>query len=159
MNENKAHKPNAYPSESYELKIDEQVNKLLDLNHKLTFFMITAAVGTLGFTLNFAVKNKLAIALDKLHLGLIVSASIFALLSAGLSLIALNADIRSFRLHLKNRYLRKSYDELPENEKKLWDKVINKAEWSRRLSFIFLITTVSLQAIFLVVAFISKGEG
>jgi len=42
----------------YEIKIDEQVNKFLDLNHKLTFFLVTGAIGTLGFTLAFAKEHS-----------------------------------------------------------------------------------------------------
>ena len=70
----------------YELKIDEQVNKFLDLNHKLTFFIVTAAVGTLGFTLNFTTASKVQIASNLCSLILIGIAAVLALLSAGVAL-------------------------------------------------------------------------
>ncbi len=46
------------PFDEYELKLDEQVGNFLGLNHNLTFFVITAAVGTLGITLNFLVLSN-----------------------------------------------------------------------------------------------------
>ncbi len=46
----------ANPVESdYDLKIDDQVTKFLESNHKLTNFLITAAVGTLGYTMSIAI--------------------------------------------------------------------------------------------------------
>jgi hypothetical protein len=52
--------PKGSSSDEYDIKIDEQVNKFLELNHTLTFFLVTGAVGTLGFTLAFANEHSSA---------------------------------------------------------------------------------------------------
>jgi hypothetical protein len=154
--DNKAN-PQDVPDD-YELKIDDQVNKFLDLNHKLTFFLVTAAVGTLGFTLNFTVASKVQLASNLGSLVLIGFAAVLALLSAGIALFALNADIKSFRLHLKYRYKRKSFENLTDQEQNDWVGINRLAASSRRWAFIFLVATATLQVGFFMVTFTEKGE-
>src|SRR5919197_467884 len=50
------------PTTEYDLKIDAQVEKFLELKHKLTFFLITAAVGSIGYTLKFSIDKLTEIA-------------------------------------------------------------------------------------------------
>ncbi len=143
--------------DDYELKIDEQVSQFLGLNHTITFFLITAAVATLGFTLNFAASNKIEFTSSDLRFCLIVFAALSAMLAAGLALLALTADISSFRIHLKYRYERKKYDDISELEKTRWNRINSRASWARKASFFLLIATVSTQCGFLVVAIKEKG--
>ena len=144
-------------SDDYDLKIDDQVVKFLDLNHKLTFFMITAAVGTLAFTIDLSVSESLLSVSNNLSLALLILASLTALLSAGYSLRALYADISSFRRHLKYRYVRKSFNELSREEQESWDDVNKRAARSRHWASTLLISTVTLQIIFLVFTLVEKG--
>jgi hypothetical protein len=150
--------PSKNSHDDYELKLDDQVTKFLDLNHKITFFLITAAVGTIGFSLNFLASNKLLIASNKSHVVLVILASVLALLSAGLSLFALNSDIKSFRLHLRYRHQRRVFSNLTEKEKKEWNKVIARAGRARKLSIWFLVSSISLQLFIIIFLFTQKGE-
>jgi hypothetical protein len=143
--------------DDYELKIDEQVSQFLGLNHTITFFLITAAVATLGFTLNFAASNKIELTGSDLRFYLIVFAALSAMLAAGLALLALTADISSFRIHLRYRYERKKYADISKLEKTRWDRIIRRASWARKASFFLLIVTVSTQCAFLVVAIKEEG--
>jgi hypothetical protein len=146
------------PFDEYEFKLDDQVGNFLGLNHNLTFFVITAAVGTLGFTLNFLVTNKLLVSSNKLHLSLVVAASITALLSSGSALYALKSDIKSYRLHLRYRHERKSYTQLSDEQKKIWDRINSKAESARKYSLWLLVCTVTLQLFTVIFLFTQRGE-
>ena len=42
----------------YILRLDTQVEKFLELKHRLVFFFITAAVGTTGYALTFALSGE-----------------------------------------------------------------------------------------------------
>lgn len=150
--------PSNTQPDDYELRLDEQVSHFLGLNHNLTFFVITAAVGTLGFTINFLISNNLLISSNKTHLSLVISVSASALLSAGLALYALRLDITSFRLHLRYRHEKKSYSQFSNKEKKYWDRTNSKAEWSRKASSGLLVFTVALQLFILIFLFAQKGD-
>ncbi|MGA8657669.1 MAG: hypothetical protein WB586_16110, partial [Chthoniobacterales bacterium] len=39
--------------DEYDLKIDSQVEKFLDLKQKLTYFLVTASIGPIAFALTF----------------------------------------------------------------------------------------------------------
>ena len=122
--------------DEYELKIDDQVTKFLDLNHKVTFFVITAAIGTLAFSLNFVASNKLLVTSNIFHFTLLVAAAILALLSAWAAIMALNQDVKSFRLHLRYRYERKTYNQLTQRQQDEWGNINHRAGYTRRLSFV-----------------------
>ncbi len=135
----------------YRLKIDEQVSKFLELHHAVTFFVITAAVASLAFTLNFASSQKVPLASDTWNFGLLCAAALAALSSAGLSMRALNKDIASFRLHLKFSYERREFDDLSASEQRTWDRINKAAARSRKWSFMLLIVSVAMQSAFLIV--------
>jgi len=85
------------PPAEYDLKIDEQVNEFLKFDHQVTFFIVTAAVATLGFTLNYASDLDLNLVSSPLHIGLLVGAVLFSLASACLALRALAHALQSSR--------------------------------------------------------------
>ncbi len=144
--------------DDYALKVDEQTQKLIELNHQLTYFLITAATVSLGFTVNTALSNKAIRYSDWLNIGSLIAAAAGGLLSAGLSLVALNADIRSFRLHLKYRYSRTDWNNLSKAEKDAWDETITRASKNRKRSFALLILSVCLQAFFLIYSLRPNAE-
>ena len=130
--------------EDYDLKVDEQVNKFLELRHKLTYFLVTAAVGSLGFTLSAVLGDNGLQARGYFGFGVLVLAGIVALLVVAAALASLHYEIRSFQLHLRYRYQRKSIDGVAAADLAAWD-AINK--WARRYaSFAFLLLGVSISA-------------
>jgi hypothetical protein len=134
---------------SYELDVDRQVEKYLDLRHSLTIFLITAAIGSIGFTLNFSVQH-----LDKIsgHIERIVCLSLGSLLgmiTAAFLFYALDRDMASFRHHLKIRYEHKSYEQLPAQEQKAWDRDIGKAKAFRSWALVSLFFSILFQAVLL----------
>ena len=134
---------------AYELEIDKQVEKYLDLKYSLTIFLITAAIGSLGFTLNFSVQHldKITGRLERvvcLSLG-----SMLGLLTAAFLFYALDLDMVSFRHHLKMRTEHKSYEQLPAQEQKAWDRDIGRAKSFRRWALVLLFFSILLQAMLL----------
>lgn len=136
-------------SYDYDLKVDDQVNKLLDLDHKLAFFMVTAAVSTLAFTLSFAATNKLLATTPRLYVAWLSFAAVTALGSAAAVLVALHTSIRSIRLHVRYRYERKSFADLSSSEQATWSQLNSYANQARKWAFILLILTVVTQVAYL----------
>jgi len=134
---------------SYELDVDKQVEKYLDLKHSLTIFLITAAIGSTGFTLNFSVQH-----LDKIsgHVERILFlslGSLLGLLTAAFLFYALDRDQVSYRRHLKMRYEHKSYEQLPEKEQKAWDRDIDWAKNFRSWALVSLFFSIFFQGMLL----------
>lgn len=131
----------------YDLKIDSQVEKFLELKHKLTFFLITSAVGSIGYTLNFSITRINDLTHRTGRIVVLSTATIFSLLTVALSLFSLYKDISSYRLHLKYRYLRKMWEQVSPNDKKLWEKANHFSKLFEKLSFVCLVFSVILQAV------------
>src|SRR5262245_4337756 len=144
-------------ADDLEIKIDEQVHKFLDLNHTLTFFLVTGAVGTLGFTLAFANEHSDPAKTSFWLLAVLALAGIAGLLAAWAGLHALRLDQQSFRLHLGYRYQRKSWSDLTRLQQEAWDRINTRASSARRISFNLLVATVATQAVFLF-ALLSIGK-
>jgi len=145
------------PADDHEIRIDEQVNKFLDLNHTLTFFLVTGAVGTLGFTLAFANEHPDPAKTSFWLLAILALAGVAGLLAAWAGLHALRLDQQSFRLHLGYRYQRKSWSDLTKPPQDEWNRINTRASSARRISFNLLVATVATQAIFLF-ALLSIGK-
>ena len=140
--------PSSWPS-PYELEVDRQVEKYLDLKHSLTIFLITAAVGSIGFTLNFSVQH-----LDKIsgHLERVICLSVgsfLGLLTSAFLFYALDCDMVSYRRHLRMRTEHKSYVQLPEPEQSAWDRDIGRAKSFRRLALVSLFLSILFQSVLL----------
>jgi hypothetical protein len=142
----------------YDLKIDDQVSAFSTLNHAVTFFYITAAIGTFGFSLNFLVANNLLVRSSVIHVGGVIVAALTALGSAGFALLALHEDIKSFRLHLKYRYQRKKIADLNPTQQSEWDNINKSAGDARKFSLGLLVVTVVLQVFLLIFTFVQKGN-
>lgn len=147
----------ASPTSDYELKVDEQVQKFLELNHTLTFFLVTASVGSLGFTLTYAKEHELQSLRTWLLIAIFVAA-VLALTAAWAGLRALRFDQESFRLHLKYRYQRRTWDDLQPGEQFAWEAINRKASGTRQFSFKLLVATVVAQASFLLCLLAIQGD-
>ena len=96
--------------QEYKLALDDQVGKFLDVRHKHTYFLVTAAIVVLAFVVNFAAANKLLSDLSPLALVLIAIGALSSLSVAGFALWSLSLDNTSHSLHLKYRHLSKNWN-------------------------------------------------
>ena len=142
----------------YELKLYDQVAHFFQINHTLTYFIITASVGTFAFTINLLITNKLLTNYNPLGILGVCFAALTSLLGAAASLIALRCDVASYRLHLDYRHARKRYTDLTDEQQAAWDKIQWWAKWMRELSFVFLGFTVFVQFVLIVFLFIVRRE-
>jgi hypothetical protein len=148
----------ASEADEYELKLDDQVAHFFQLNHTLTYFIITATVGTFGFTINLLLTNKLLTNYNPVGILGVSFAALASLLGAAASLIALRYDVESYRLHLEYRHKRKRYNDLTNEQRDAWDKIHRWAKWMRELSFVFLGFTVFIQFVLIIFLFIVRRE-
>lgn len=138
---------NARVVDAVDLQIDEQVNKLLELSHQLTYFIVTASVTALAFTINLLASHDPDL-LDSVDVRCwLLVAAVLALSTVALSLLALTADIKSFRYHLRFRYERKSLDDVPAETRKDWDRTIAGARSQRTLAFWLLVGSVAVEVL------------
>lgn len=144
--------------DEYDLKIDEQVNQFLTFKYNLTYFVITAAVGTLGFTLNFVITNKLVSSSNIFHIILMTAVCLVALSSAYYSIKALRYNMKSFHLHLGYRNRRKAFSQLNAAEVAEVKRINTTAENASRLSLKLLIIAVVFQLAMVIFLFVQKGD-
>lgn len=141
-------KPKGAGSESdeYDLKIDAQVEKFIELKQKLTFFLITAAVGSIGYTLNFSIGRLGEIAGDYWRVRCLLAATLLALLAVAFALFCLYQEIISYRFHIKYRYQRKRWEQVAEKDQKDWESANRRSKRLEKFSFLCLAASVALQA-------------
>jgi len=137
--------------QAFELSIDQQVEKFLELRQKLSYFLITASIAVIAFSINFYIKN---IRTDKVlvhhvHGTLLAAGAISALATAGLALLNLQFGHMSVRKHIKYRYERVSYSKLNSRQKKSWTAVNIIASCALLLAFFALF----LEILFLILCF------
>jgi len=140
----------SHNSGGYELKIDTQVEKFVEIKQKLTYFLITASIAIIVFLANFIDKHTNDV---KYLVWLAILSSINGLLTSGCSLLNLHLELRSYRLHLKYRYDRIDWASLSEIQKKEWD-VVNR--WAARLltyAFCLLFIEITFAIMFFVLFF------
>jgi hypothetical protein len=134
----------------YDLRIDEQTEAFLAKKHQLTYFIVTAAVVPIGFALTILNDRTM---LD-FHLSwgwaLLVVGAAFGLLAGGLALLSLWAEISSYQRHIKNRYKRKSPEDLSDKETREWECINNVAGASRTFAFGLLAVEMPLLAVSLI---------
>jgi hypothetical protein len=143
--------------DEYSLKIDDQVQSFLELKHKLTFFLRTAAIGSLCFTLAFSIERFEEISASLFQSTMLYAGTATALLSVGLALSSLYCEIRSYQYHLRYRYEKKSWNTLSPDEQDRWTLINKLAGRFLIASFIVIVLSVVFQSgVF--VADLSKGE-
>lgn len=142
------------PETDYQLKIDAQVEKFTENKQKLTYFLITASVAVIAFLVKFAVDQLQGI---RELVFLVIIACLAGFLTSACSLFNLHLEHRSYRLHIKNRYLKKDYDSLSAKERKQWDRINAWAALCLNGAFIFLFSEIFFAVIFFVI-FLYTGK-
>ncbi len=135
----------------YDLKIDIQVEKFIETKQKLTYFLITASVAVIAFLVDFVVKLRGEVG------GLVwlaVLSAVAGLLTAGFSLLNIRFELKSYRLHLKLRYEKKTWDSLKPDEQKDWDRVNRFAARFLESAFVFLFIEIALAIAFFILFFL-----
>ena len=145
----------------YDLKIDDQTERFLEVKQRLTYFLISANGVAIGFLVDFVstIAEKGAHGhLTSLEGWLIVLSIIAGLAGAGASLIALRCEHASYGLHISNRYLRRSFESLPPGEQARWDRINH---WARRLQLeaFFLLFVQVLFAVSYFIEYVSNRAG
>src|SRR4026209_2614476 len=128
----------------YDLKVDAQVEKFVENKQKLTYFLITASVAVMAFIVNFAVTHPADLP------SLAIFASIAGLLTSGFSLLNLRYEHRSYNLHLKYRYQKKTWNDLTATEQTHWDNLNRQATFLLEGAFICLFIEILFSVLFLV---------
>ncbi len=139
----------------YELKIDAQVEKFLEMKQKLTYFLITASVAVIAFLSNFAIEHRTE---AKHIILLVIVSSIAGLLTSGFSLLNLHLEHKSHRLHIKYRYQKIPWESLKPNEQKHWDCINKWAAHLLKSAFIFLFIEITFAVIFFILFFLNFTE-
>lgn len=145
--------PSAQASQ-YTLAIDEQVEKFVDIKQKLTYFLVTASVAVVAFLVSFVADNPTVGDLDAAEgarLALLVTSALAGFSAAGLALINLHLEHRSYSRHLKYRYQRKDWDDLTKKEQDRWDVINKAASWCLLGAF----TALAAEILFAVVFFLN----
>ena len=131
----------------YSLKIDSQVEKFLELKQKVTFFLITAAIGSVGFTLNFSVNRLDKFVGAPFRTAWLITGCLLGLIAAASTLLSLDQETSSHRIHLKARYQNiLSFQQLTKKEQNRWKKVNHRAKIFQRVAFVLLISSILFQA-------------
>ena len=130
----------------YQLKIEEHADNFFEIKHKITFFLITAAVGSIGYTLNFATGRLAEISSNSERFICLLVASIMALLTVGLALLSMFYDLRNYGHNLRAYFDRKLYEAVDDEVKEAWAKARRRATYCQRFAFTFLFLSVLYQA-------------
>lgn len=128
----------------YDLKIDAQVEKFVENKQKLGYFLITASITVIGFIVMFAVSHPPQLP------SMVIFASIAGLFTSGFSLLNLRFEHRSYNLHLKYRYQKKTWDDLAPKERAHWDKLNRQATFFIESAFVFLFIEILFSVVSLV---------
>lgn len=131
----------------YDLKIDTQVERFVEIKQKLTYFLITASAAAIVFLYKFLVDHFY-------DAGNLVWFAIFStiagLLTSGFSLVNIRLEHQSFTLHLKNRYLKKTWESLSSKEQNEWDRIKEQASCLLTVAIICLFIEFGFAAAFLI---------
>jgi tRNA isopentenyl-2-thiomethyl-A-37 hydroxylase MiaE len=143
------------PRDTWDLAVDEQVAKFVELRQKLTYFLITASVAVAAFSINFYVKSvRKDPTMTALHPVLLVAACVAALSTGGFALLTLHLDHRSFARHLGLRYERRRFQDLPQRQQTSWNRLTNLAATALLLAFVALFGEILLMLLFFIPAFL-----
>ena len=158
MTPNYSGTPTVREPTEYDLRIDEQTERFLALRHQLAFFLVTASIVPLGFTLKFVTDCEKPLTWGYWESALFALAGVTALLAAGSALGSIRYDISSHLQHIAARYKRKSYNELPSEKQMEWDRANRLARLFRDSTFVALFLSIAFQAAFFCTVLIVKGK-
>jgi hypothetical protein len=132
----------------YRLKVDEKVRKLLELQQNLVIFLITGAVGSVGYSLSFAVTNRTTANFTQLQLEALGLGAVLGLMAALAGLISLFGSLQSMRLDIKYSNQDKDWKDLTERQQRDWDGINRRARVLRSATPILLALCICSQAAF-----------
>jgi hypothetical protein len=144
------------PDVEYDLAIDSQVEKFLDLKQKLAYFLITASAVITGFVVKFVVDHLRVhqhFTTTGLETSFVIASALAGLGAAGCSLFNIHFEHRSHRLHLQYRYQRRTWVDLAEREQTHWEHLNDLAAYLLRAAFLCLFIEISLAVAFFVAVF------
>ncbi len=128
------------------LKVEEHADKFFEMKHKITFFLITAAAGSIAYTLNFAVGRLVEVAIFPERKICLIIAALGAMLTVASALLSMYYDVDANRFNLSAYFERKLYEDLPEETKRSWDRTGRRAKDYEVLAFTFLGISIAYQA-------------
>ncbi|WP_432248551.1 hypothetical protein ACRAR1_13515 [Streptomyces sanyensis] len=131
--------------DEYNLGIDAQSEKLIDLKQKLVYFLVTAATALVVFSSKFALDYGKEFDREAVNPGgtvrWLVGAAFFALLTVGLALVGIFLGHKSFERHLQFRHKKTTPNS---GESKKWDTLTTFQLWMFYCSSASLITSTAL---------------
>lgn len=129
----------------YLLKLEEHADNFVEIKHRISLFVITSAVGSIGYTLNFSVARLSEVGLQPQRQICLVVGSLAALACVALALLSMYYDMQSYRLNLSTYAARKLYDELTDANKAKWGKINAKSTFCQRLAITTLFVSIMYQ--------------
>jgi hypothetical protein len=145
------------PEVAYDLAIDAQVEKFVDLKQKLAYFLITISAVVTAFVVKFVTDHFRVhqhFTTTGLETSLVVASALAGVGAAGCSLFNIHFEHRSHRLHLRYRYERRTWLDLKEEEQARWEHLNDWAAILLRGSFVFLFIQICLAVAFFIAAFV-----
>lgn len=124
---------------AYMLEIEDHADNFFEIKHKISFFLITAAVGSLGYTLNFAVGRLGEVIAFRERGACLVIGALCGILTVGTALFSMYYDMQAYRRNLRGYYERKTEDD-PQ-----WKTFRRRSTYCQRLAFAFLFLSVIYQ--------------
>lgn len=131
----------------YDLKVDDQVEKYVETKQKLTYFLISASVAVTAYLLNFVVEHRRGVGL---LLVFVIASCLIGLATVGACLLNLHLEHRSHRLHLRYRYERKRWNDIPKEQQASWTRLNTWATWTLWSSFGLLFFQIALASFFFI---------
>jgi hypothetical protein len=124
----------------YKLKVETHADNFFEIKHKITFFLITAAVGSLGYTLNFAVGRLAEVTASAERIVSLTVGAACGILTVGAALLSMYYDMQAYRRNLR-AYFEKKTDDDDE-----WSTFRRRSTYGQRSAFALLFLSVLYQA-------------
>lgn len=126
---------------AYMLEVEDHADTFFEIKHKISFFLITAAVGSLGYTLNFAISRLAEVVVHSERTASLVMGAICGILTVGTALFSMYYDMQSYRRNLRAYFSRNKNSEDEE-----WRRFRRRSTYCQRLAFVFLFLSIIYQA-------------
>lgn len=117
----------------YELRLDEQTADYLRVRQQLAYFLVTASGVIAAFILDRATEQQFSHPLPR---SLLLLSGGLAVVVGGSALLAIQAQLRSYSLHLQTRLARQSFEALPVSDQEQWTRYNERSRRRLRVSMI-----------------------
>jgi hypothetical protein len=125
---------------AYMLEVEDHADNFFEIKHKISFFLITAAVGSVGYTLNFAVSRLTEVVGRPERIASLVVGALCAILTVGVALFSMYYDMQAYRRNLRGYFARDTKDD------EEWKRFRRRSTYCQRLAFGFLFLSIIYQA-------------